>query len=85
MLSFPQEVIERIVHHADDATCRSLVTTSRNFQLAVERHTCGGSVMLRGSKLSNFLEQYHGHRIRLIRRILFLVGFPELHDSSPGS
>jgi len=78
MVSFPQEIPERIALHSDNETRLSLLTVSRRTQAAVEKAAWNGSYELRNSNTDTFLNLYHGHRIALLRRVNFALEFPEL-------
>ncbi len=81
MPSLPQEVIDRIAWHADIATRWNLLIVSHNVQVAVEKASWSGSYKLQSSNIDKFNALYHGHRVRILRNIIFSIQFPELRET----
>ena len=81
MVAFPQELLEGIAWHADIVTRRNLLTVSRRVQAAVEKVSWSGHEELQSSNIDQFLRLYHGHRVRLLRKVAFSVHFPEPRET----
>ncbi|EKG15790.1 hypothetical protein MPH_06993 [Macrophomina phaseolina MS6] len=79
MPALPQELLERIVLYADHDTHITLLTVSRDFQVAVERLKYPRCAELgRGRPLAEILARYRGHRVQFLREVELTVTFPEL-------
>jgi hypothetical protein len=81
MVAFPQELIERIVLHADVDTRWNLLTGSHSLWAAVERFSWSNSYELQSSNMDKFLNLYHDHRVHLLRNITFSIQFHELRET----
>ncbi|PVH74835.1 hypothetical protein DL98DRAFT_518992 [Cadophora sp. DSE1049] len=77
-MHLPQEILTRIAFHCTTSTRANLLTASHATQAAVEEVAWDSTFQLKSSTIPKFLSLYQGHRIRLLRKIVFTFDFPEL-------
>ncbi|KAG4416703.1 hypothetical protein IFR04_010162 [Cadophora malorum] len=77
----PQEILTRIAIHCTPSTRANFLTASHATQAAVEEIAWDSTYQLLNSRIPKFLSLYQGHRIRLLRKVVFAFEFPELRPS----
>ena len=81
-MHLPQEILTRIAFHCNTTTRANLLTASHATQAAVEENAWDSTYQLLNSRIPKFLSLYDGHRIRLLRNVVFAFEFPELRPSN---
>lgn len=76
-MHLPHEILTSIALHCTTPTRANLLIASYATQAAVEV-AWDSTFQLKASTIPEFLSLYQGHRIRLLKKVIFTFEFPEL-------